>query len=199
MQEHVDYLEFLVRLRRLVEQHATATLQVMTDDRHFVNIGLSNGRIAALYHGPKRGRRAIDDIRRFSGGALTILTAMEYRPQPDLPTTQEILHLLDNGSLDRFAAATASTTRAEPLPSSAPAPQPYGATASELVINLHHVERTLTEFIGPIASLVMQDAMRSLGQLATQNDLVRLADILSIEIGDPEQARKFVQQALRPH
>jgi hypothetical protein len=196
MEQRTDYLDFLIQLRRLVEQRATAILQLVTDDRHFVNVGLNKGQIVALYHGPRRGRGAIAHIRKLIGGKITMLSVLEYAPQPDLPETQDILQLLEDDDANLSMTETANQSVFAQSTLSALKSRPDDLVVLDLVTQLSSVEKSLRAFIGPIAGIVMKDAIKELGAPTGWSDMIQLVDTLSAEIDDPEQARKFVEKAL---
>ncbi len=183
MDDHVDYPQFVARLRTLVQQGASATLRMVTDDHHFVNVGLQNGRIVSLFHGPHRGARAMQHMRRIRSGGLSLLPEQEMQPQPDLPATDEILRILDGAGSPQAAAAPA-------------AGQPSPVPAADYLGDLHRIEQALLHHIGPIAKLLMQDILQDIGRIDSRDDLERLVLALSQEIADPGMARRFIEQAL---
>lgn len=206
MEAHVDYLEFVARLRHLVRDGASVTLSIVTDDRHFVNIGLKEGQIVSVRHGPRRGAKALRLVMELSGGGMSLLPAQDLNPQPDLPSTQEILRLLGEreagGKQDREGrqnqdlgeAPSTVGARATAAAEAVPSTTAFGDW--DLVQPLFAMEEALRRMIGPIAKLVMKEALHDLGQIRCHDDLARLAETLAREIDDPDQAKRFLDQVL---
>jgi hypothetical protein len=185
MSEYLNYDEFLVQLRRMVENRADAGLRMVTDAHHFVGITIRGGAIVALHYGPNKGRRALADICRMRSGALTVGDATPYPPQADLPATAEILRIL--GERDAESALVPNPPRA-----AAPGPAPRQLEPQAL----ERVRAALLQCIGPIANLLVKDVAGQMGGIHSDADLARLVDALAEEIDDPAQAARFRSQAL---
>lgn len=191
MHEQVDYPEFLRRLNSVLASQETATLRVVTDDRHFINIGVERGQIVAVYHGPRRGLPALDLILKMTSGSLSVLSTHEFETQSNLPPTSEILHFLKQGELEQLRDSGHSQG------SNGDQEQPHQAATAEFTAAIHHIEQTLLHYIGPIAGMLVQDTIEDMGGLSNTNDLIRLTNILSNEIDPPAKSQQFVDQALK--
>jgi hypothetical protein len=186
MQKKVDYLEFLEQLRGSIETRETATVRLITDDRHFVNIGIEGGQIVAVYHGPRRGLSALKLICTIQSGALSILSTHEFARQADLPPTTEILRLLEQRAQQAAPRIDGDADQRQ-SPDSNP----------QFSADIKHVEQALMQYIGPIARMLVEQTVQDIGGVSSNADLTRLVEQLSGEIDMPKQAKHFIDQALQ--
>ena len=172
----MDLLEGLVAKRR------TGTLYINSDDRHVVTFALDRGRISGVYHGPKRGRKALDSIAGLGGGTYHFEQVEQMSlPSQDIPATEELIEQIRTG------------LRAAPA-----GPEGGGTPASPAHIDRFRTElrQLLTSYVGPIAGMVVDDCCREADSSST--NAVQAHTIigkLSEEIADQSEARRFEQEA----
>lgn len=179
MSEQLGYEELLARLRQMVATGTDASLHMVTDDHHFVGIDLRGGKIVALHHGPHKGQRALADIRRLRSASLSVAPADQHAAQADLPSTDEILHTL-----------TQRETPAAPTPAPAASRRRINPEIQALVLD------AMLHCIGPIAHMLVRDAIEQVGEIRDDADLTRLIDLLAEDIDDPALANRFRAQVL---
>jgi hypothetical protein len=136
----------LSALEDLCQKQSTGMLIAVTDDNHHVRIGLQNGEIVHLATHRLQGSEAISAIAANSYRTFNFTAGSPLQEQPDLPATDVILNALRNGAYSEsqtdFTVAAAST--------------PAGVDAGLWRI----IEEELTEFVGPIASILIAEAKR---------------------------------------
>ncbi len=202
MDERVNYLEFVVYLRRLVNERETAAMRIVTDDRHYISIGLHEGRIVSLHAGPRKGARALERIKQMTGGGITLTAEDSFDTQSDLPTTNEILGILEQKELEGLQSTRSPRPPSIDLdPGTTPAPfrpevGPNSVDTSEFIADLYRIEEKFLHYVGPIAKMLFQDVLAETGKMKSHDDLIRLTEILSREIDDPEKAARFRREAL---
>lgn len=180
MEDLVDVLEELVGNRR------TGTLYINCDDGHVVTFALDKGRICAMYHGPRRARRALESFGQLAG------TGGSHRFDPvdnmtlssqDIPATAELIEEL------RTVLSGGAPASAEGAPS-------VSVQGTQVERFKEELRRLLTGYVGPIAGMVVDDCCRETDKSGA--NVVQARSIigkLSEEITDQGDARRFEQEA----
>lgn len=185
MAEHRPMEDMLGVLEELVGKRRTGTLYIKCDDGHVVTFALDKGRVCALYHGPKRGRRALESIGQLAGiGGTHHFEPVENMTlsSQDIPATAELIEELRS-----------VLSGAAPSPSAGPSVSVRGAQVERFKDELR---RLLTGYVGPIAGMVVDDCCREAdGSGANVVQARSIIGKLSEEISDQGEARRFEQEA----
>lgn len=186
MQVSVPYSQILEFLTSLVDNKASGTLFVHSDNNHAITIALDNGRIHAMYYGARRGRKAIPLVSNISGGRYRFETSSLVETAHELPPTPEILNLLRNPHANNDSSPTVSSP----------------VTGSEVIkeekksILCQELKVLLAEHMGPIADMVFDDVVDEIGDFCSTPQLTQdLINKLSEEIDDMTEVEQFRNKA----
>jgi hypothetical protein len=186
MQKDISFSKILEFLTDLIDNKTSGTLYVISECNHAGTISLDKGEINAIYFGARRGQKAIPMISNISRGCYRFEGTNLVERTHELPPTHEILNLLRNPHILNTSSPTASTP----------------ANANELITdeNKSRLCRTLkhllAEHIGPIADMVIDDAVDEIGDFCSTPQLTQdLIDKLSEEIDDNNEVKQFRNKA----
>jgi len=178
--------EKIIRLiKDAVARKSTGTVYIRTDLKHMVIIGLKDGEIVTLLSGPKRGVKAIPVLAGMRAGVLRLEETVVPFHLDELPRTDALLEMLEQGGADsRQGSAIA----------------PHAASrAGDAAFEKEAVRKVLcpllTEYMGPISSIMCADALAGLGDSADVVQLRSAIDQMAAEIGNAEEAKQFTQRA----
>lgn len=173
MADHVDYQSFYRKLDDFVSRGVTASMKLVTDDQHSLWIGLENGAIISLRYGPWTGRTAVRKLEDLPGGNLTIDPKLKLPHMLNLPPTSELMERL------RMAVAEGTATQYGSVDPAA-LDQPVAESASEsngaaFVFRrtefVAEVRRYLVGILGPIAAVMVDNALNAIGGIDSENQL----------------------------
>ncbi|MEA3411942.1 MAG: hypothetical protein U9R74_10435 [Pseudomonadota bacterium] len=144
---------------------------------------LDEGRITALYHGPRRGRKAIGPISDVTGGTYRFETTGPSGATQDLPSTPELLDRLRNpptaGNAEVVTAGGASNL----------SPKDKNKICLEL-------KDLLATHLGPIAGIVFDGALSGAGDFCTTHGGTQeFIEKLAEDIEDASEAAEFREKA----
>ncbi|MGD8310401.1 MAG: hypothetical protein PVG98_13255 [Chromatiales bacterium] len=189
MAEHLSMKALVNVLEALVRERRTGTLYINCDDRHVVTFALDNGRIAAVYHGPKRGRKALESIGQLTGGGTHHFEQVDTMTlsSQDIPATRELIEQL---------RAAMSGEGGGPAVAPAASGEPGSASSAQIDRFKSELRQLLTTYVGPIAGMVVDDCCREADQSGSNVTQARsIIGKLSQEISDKGEARRFEQEA----
>ena len=170
---------------RLVETRSEGTLFIHSNCNHAVTFTLVSGRVTAVYFGPRKGRKAISLVREITGGRCRFEDSGPGRVPQDLPSTGELMKLL----LSDGAAAEGSTV-SQPE-------NPTGANAEVWNRALKQLQTVLTDHLGPIAGIILEESLAELdGACVSDDRFYRLIDNLALNI-EVDQVALFRDQGSR--
>jgi hypothetical protein len=198
MSERITYPQLLELLRDLVAKGETATLYISTDQNHSVVIGVQAGRIVALSSGLRHGEKAIPLVREMREGSYRREAVAVPHRSKQLPPTEEILALLAGDDVSSLAEPhAASEAGIEPSPTveiatDHPPPLPLAFDPKRAHKALCEL---LSDYLGPICSMVCEESEERLGGVHNPRDLEVLIDLLAREIAAPEEAEQFTVRA----
>jgi hypothetical protein len=191
----LSYRQLMTELSALCAAKRTGTMFIATTDNQSAHIGLKQGEIVSLVFRTQRGLEALDHVRKITAGRFTFSDAVIDRgAHVDLPFTADLLTLLigEESPLPPPAPAPARAAAPRvPVPAAAqPLDNPQLARARTVI------ESELTEFVGPIASLLCRDHIARAAAAGPPWDWPELVEAVAREIGDPPKENRFKQQAL---
>jgi hypothetical protein len=182
MAEQITYEGFLNLIESMVERKESGTVYIRTNTNHSVFVGLNKGHIEAFTSGPKHGLEAITTILQMSHGSCrrndTVLTFHAC----DLPSTSDILLLLQNRSLQPMGQES-------PGPSPAPGAQIDSRSATKILCDLLH------DYVGPVAPIICEDVIDNGAKIRTSADLESAIGSLAEEIDSSAEAAEFINRA----
>lgn len=187
MQKNLTLQQLLQVLTDLVEEKRSGTLFIHSTCNHAVTFALDKGRIFAIFHGARRGRKAIPLISQIAGGTYRFESSELSGISHDLPPTSEILNQLKTGQ-------TGTYDRTDKTAASALA---QGGVSNESKDQLcRELKSLLSDYVGPIAEMVFDEALDEIGDFCTSAGLTQtLIDRLSLDITDPDEVTRFREQA----
>src|SRR5262245_4224691 len=159
----LTYGQLIGEVRRLCAQHQTGRVFITTSDNHSVSFGLQNGAIVALGFRNQTGLDALAAIQRVHKGSLSFTSGLPPKPQPGLPPTPELRARLQSAAAD-----------------AGPRPVNEAVARSRAVI-----EAELTEYLGPMARVVIEE------HATAAHDLADFIDLLAAELNDPAKSATF--------
>lgn len=173
----VPFDDFLQALARLCQENRSGTLYCVSP-KHAGFIKIKEGQIAGLRYGSKLNEAALD--------ALKELDRVRYRFNESVVSEEECVESLESGAVLKKLGL------ADPISS-----QNQQVSAKVSLSSIRHVDsqvqsvliELLTEYMGPVASLVSQQVFQRADTLDTAIDL------LAQRLPDPEDASAFVREA----
>ena len=167
----LTYRQLIAEVRRLCVQRQTGWLFITTSDNHSVRFGLQNGAIVALTFRNKTGMEALAAIQQVLKGSLSFSNGLP-KPQAGLPSTPELLALLQSAATDHPDEADTG-----------PGPLDEALARSRPII-----EAELVEYLGPMARLLLDE------HVPAASNLTNLIDSLAREISDPAKSASFKER-----
>jgi hypothetical protein len=170
----LGYGQLVGELRRLCAERATGSVFITTSDNHAARFALANGAIIAVWFRQQTGADALASIQRVTGGKLRYSDeVLAHEPQPAVPSTSEILAMLDGAGSGNGAAPV--QTKVSDL--GAIPPQSRSIIESELA-----------EYLGPMASVIVTE------QVAVASSVNDLIERLASELGDAGKASRLKER-----
>ena len=182
MHENVPYSRILQVLTDLVDDQSSGTLYIHSDCNHAITFALDTGRIYAIFHGARRGRKAIHLISQISGGSYRFESAGLSGISHELPTTPEILNLLRTPQ---------DIAQPRPARTSLDATETALSDANRNLL-CQQLKGLLAQHIGPIAEMMFEDARDEIGDFCASPELAKnFIDKLSLDIDDANEVAQF--------
>lgn len=192
MKEEISRTEVIRWLRKLVADKRTATLYVRTNHNRMAMIGIKKGEIVTLVCGPKRGMKAIPLLQEMSSAVVNEENTAVAHHSDELPPTSTILAMIEaGGEMASFVGDGSPASQTfSPMAAMASAGFVKTISARATLVEL------LTDYMGPIASMVCDDALDSFGPTIDNPAKLREAiDRIARELNDIRDAKAFAAQA----
>lgn len=164
--------DIAARIRKEINVANTGTLIVRSSDGHIAMVGFESGELISLFCEGLQGFKAISRFIRIDGGTCQFDRQLPRRQQSDLPSTTELLALLDYGD----GAAP-------------PVEIPEETIAC--------IARALVDYLGPIAPMFCKSVIKASGGLHGIADAEKLIEKLAGEIDGDAQRKQFTADARR--
>ncbi|WP_457575954.1 DUF4388 domain-containing protein [Desulfomarina sp.] len=162
---------------RLYRSRATGTLFVATGANKSAQILFKDGDITSIYFFNRHGRDALEKMSTIKVGRYRFQKGFTPgRKRADLPDTDVII--------ERLTGFCGVESPPETVRSSGP-----GGGISEEDKSV--LEKSLVEYIGPMAAIVCEDYFHG------EMDLQDIVEKLALEIPSPQQAVKFREEVLK--
>lgn len=170
-------------LDHLVATRKTGTLFLKGDDGHAYAVAVQAGAIVAVWSGATAGNAAVEKLCGVKQASCRFSPAV-VTPKSSRPDTSHVLRLLGTvGNETATNASDSSVTGSEELE--------YHERA------LSTVRVNLLNFLGPFATHILEDALRSWSEASiTAGNLGRFLSVLAAEIDDDDRAREFLQRTI---
>lgn len=180
-----EYAQLLSVLHRMVERKKTGTLFIRSNQNRLAVIAIESGAINFISYGAKRGLAAVPLIRDIEAGTFQITKSADTFDPCDLPETGEMLQLLgeEADTIHELVQDIALTTASENSES-------FNTRAT-----LKSLCSLLENYLGPIASMVCEERLDTIGPQLDILELQRVVRELANEIDDPEEAQEFISLA----
>ncbi|MET0091379.1 MAG: hypothetical protein ABW068_15405 [Candidatus Thiodiazotropha sp.] len=185
----LDHRGFMHALVTLCRDKSSGTVFYNLESGLSARMVLNHGEIYWLAFGELRGVDALQAIREIERGRMSFNPLLKLAiGKQELPTTPEILRTINTREAHSFstppqaiASVTVTATSEETV---------SGRTFDrELVFEV--VSGEAMEFLGPIAKLLCQDYMKSMGVSLSGNEIKKLINAIVQDIGDEEKVRRF--------
>ena len=179
-QGYVSFAEIVRQIKSLSKKRETGTLFITTKANRSAQIMLEDGRVVYLSCCNKRGRDALTRLKEIQGGRFRFQPGRPMARPMELPPTSELIEELRR-------AAGLSTPSSDGR-------RRGGGQNTVLRISAaqrSELEAALTSYIGPVASIICEEA------LDTAPDLATAVDVMAAEIPVEENAVRFREAALR--
>lgn len=186
-QEFVLFETIVAYIWQLCQEKRTGTLSIISGNHLLGQISIKNGEIVFLFSHGKHGLNALPPWLDIKGGIIAFSEGAVPISTPSLlPATNDILEYLASATnLDPVFIRDADPVfirDAEPL-----SIRPLSVSTKTVL------EKTLREFIGPIASVVCADLLRTITNLDAA--IEALADEIPTSAA-ADQFRKIARQRL---
>lgn len=190
-QDFIPLVELLDRIAGLWAQGHTGTVMLVSDDNRMAQIHLQGGNIIFALCRGRRGRDGLALMRTIQRARMSLDRPSVANNEPIEWSTEVILDYL-YGNIDELPAPTGPVVNAGP----GAVPRPAQSAASAVAparpagfvltpVQRDTFERTMANYIGPMAAIVCGDYFDG------ATDLRSLAHKLAAEIPGADQAAKF--------
>lgn len=181
MAEHehplLSYRELISELKQLLSNRATGVMFISTLDNHAVHINLEKGTIIGCRFRFKRGLDALPLIMEMEAGHYSFNLGAPGPPDTALPPTDTLLQMLTN---------TGHNT---------PADMPIqGVTEITEVPEI--IAKELAMYLGPIASVIVEDYLDEIGPVRNSGTLQKLIKSVASEIADKRKRDEFTEAVI---
>ncbi len=185
----MDHRGFMHALVALCREKSSGTVFYNLENGISARIVLNRGEICWLAFGELRGVDALQAIREIQQGRMSFNPLLKLAiGNQALPSTPEILRTINTREAHSYA------TPQQPIASVPVVDQPSEASSEnafdkQTVFDV--VSREAMEYLGPIAKLLCQDYLKSMGPSLSSNDVKRLINSLVQDIGDSQKEQRF--------
>jgi hypothetical protein len=170
-------------LSELVAERRTGTLYIKSDDAHAGMVLLSEGEIVSFMYQSKFGAPAVELIQQVSGGTFRFDATGRGLKGGECPPTGEILHALAPRGQNAVSGSVEAARHVHDK-----------ATLRDFLGDL---SQQLQSYIGPIATVVVKDAVAELGPIQRVDQAEALISRLMRDIDDQGDASSFLSAALK--
>lgn len=209
----LSFAEIVDALDDLVRRGRTGTVNVLTDSKTYVRIGLKKGRFIHFIFGKHKGEDALAYFKRIRSGKYAFWEgAASDSPPHLLPTPHELIHELRDataGTLLRTSPNDSDPTRSfVPPPDAADAEMggesnvfPPATTGSQDLGTLslrgdalyEAVLEELALYLGPMAAMALVDYGSTLKAVANTDQLRDVLVEIGEGLGNAQQAEAFTR------
>lgn len=141
-------------LEELCQKGASGMLIAVTEDNHHIRIGLQKGEVVHLATHRLQGGAALAAIVANSCRSFNFTPGSALQVQSDLPAAEVILNALRTGQYSESETDFAAV----PQPTGNATGSTTGNAAGISANVLHMIEEELTEYVGPIASVLILES-----------------------------------------
>ena len=181
MTEHehplLSYRELLGELKQLVSKRTSGVMFISTLDNHAVQISIDKGKIIGCRFRFKRGEEALPLIMDMEAGRYSFTPGPSGTADKSLPPTGTLLQILDSTN------------------NKTPADMPMQGN-TELAAVPALVATELALYLGPIASILVEDYLDEKGPVRDNGALKGMITSLASEIADQGKRNEFTQHVL---
>ncbi len=183
----LSYSELIGKLQGLCADGRIGTMFITTEKGHAARFILNRGKIVACTYRLQHGMGALPSLMKINTATYTFTDGVsDSTNDASLPATELVLGWLASGAF--------SSGPATPAPAAAPRQQPKKTDFSGSR-EIKTIESTLTEFIGPIAGMTVEDYVQERGAPNGPEDIVAMVNTLAKEeIDDPAKRQQFIQR-----
>lgn len=178
METLANRTKIIGRIRQEIDAQSSGTLILRSNENHIAMLGFEEGALVSLFCEGLRGLRALPRFFRISGCTSRFDHFLPASPQPELPTTPELLALLERE-----------------IPAGEAEPAGHAEQVEEETIAA--IARILTEYVGPIGPLLCRSLVGAPGGVHSVADAENMIEKLAGEILDEAQRRQFITDASR--
>ena len=174
-QQPTSLASVVAQLQQFYQEKLSGNMTILTQNRQMARIGIMNGSIVALSCANKRGVEALSLLQHFDPNWFQFIKGTSAITDPDLPPTPDILAILSGVSPASASPDSASNTTIDLL--------------SQQVLTV--LKATLAEFMGPVAPMICNEALRQ------SSDLRAVIDLLANQIPNRQQAVEFRSRVMQ--
>lgn len=198
MSAQLERLQIIEQLRKLASEQNTGTFFIKTPSQHLAVFVFEKGKIISLTYSHFRGSKALPEIARINSGECSYKASVSGRPQADIPTTREIIHLLESNTSGISKTIPTIDNKAQNATQTSVESDNNNITQlpafSEEEL-LSGIASILLDHIGPIAAMICDDAASDMGGISSHSGALSLIQNLSSDIGESHQQKKFISDA----
>ncbi|MCP4041972.1 MAG: DUF4388 domain-containing protein [Gammaproteobacteria bacterium] len=185
----LPYDRLMEKLLRLCREERSGTMFITTERGHAARIALDSGKIVSCTYRLKQGMTAIPLLMKINSAAYHFAgDVFDSSGDASLPATDLLLGWLTSGDFSSGPITSKPAARQPQQPS--PSPQPSADYSANREIKT--ISRVLAEYIGPIATLTVDDYLERFGIPAGPDDITEMVDTLAgEEINEPAARLEF--------
>jgi len=173
----LSYHELIEELKQLISERASGVMFISTIDNHAIHIGIDDGDIVGCRYRFKRGIDALPLIMDMEAGRYSFNPGPPGTVDDNLPPT------------DGFIRMLADTDQAEP------AQKPIQGN-TEISTATSVITMELTQYIGPIATVIIEDYLDDVGPINDSGALHKMIKAVASEIADDGKRDEFTDHVL---
>ena len=169
-QEYTPFSEIIIELKKICDSRDSGTLFIATKEKRSAQIMIEKGEIVFVFFSNKRGLEALGLMSTIKAGKYRFQKGSVPSRRVPLPPTQSVLQTL--------AAVSGNSTLGSKSPQT-PSIGRSSLTQDQKTV----LEECLAEYIGPMAAILCEEHLSSLGDLSVALDLLA-AEIPSRDLGE---------------
>ncbi len=173
----LSYRELISELKQLISERASGVMFISTNDNHAVHIGLENGEIVGCRYRFKRGLDALPLIMEIEAGRYSFNSGPSGAADASLPPTDGLLRMLAESNMSK------------------PTDKPIQGV-SEISAAPSIIAMELAHYLGPIASVIIEDYLEEVGTVRDSSALHKMIKSVASEITDDRKRDEFTESVL---
>jgi hypothetical protein len=185
---YVSFTEIVAELKQVCAEKRTGIMYITSGENRSAQLMLDRGEIVYLYFFNKRGRDALRLMSEIETGRFRFQDGSTPSLRTDLPGTEDILNYLSI-SIEALAGEPGVSKQVK-FPGVTVAASDEGSDTLT-VTQKRILEESLASYIGPMAAIICEDHLETVGTID------KAIALLAAEIPSSAQAQTFREEMMR--